>query len=293
MTAPVIRKGFAGPVGEHPLVKLVISGMRTKAKIYRNNQRLFAGDVAFCPRKAVMYHKIDPDLEVETSASGKLYMGIGSAVHEQVTTSLYEQGMLLFKEYRIPNLSLGLGGYVDAIIWLNDRVRGVEIKTCGKLPDAIKPEHRQQAMTYQAVTGIKMCVMYVSRNVADYSGKIQMRVFELDATQEQLDNALASVAVAYFFSEAGVLPRIPAHITSEKDCTFCPFQSVCWKGAEAPVPLPTAEVREALMAKVTNRVAELKAEAQNRTNGVLQHISLHGTKYAAEKLGGKDWSTIL
>jgi hypothetical protein len=277
----------------HPLVYSIIDGMRTRAFIHRDRSRLFAGDVGRCPRKAVLHHHIPADTEVETSASGKLYMSIGSAVHAQVSDSLHNKKMLLFKEFRIPNLDLSLGGYVDDVIFMAGKVRNLEIKTCGKLPDEIKFDHRQQALMYEAVTGIKGILLYVSRSVATWDGKIQMKAIELNSTPEELEQSLASAAIAHYFSAAGLMPRIPSYFTSESDCTYCPFARICWGEDAAPLPMATPVEREALMTKVQTKVAELKERTPQRRNGVLKHIAENGGEIAREILSAGDWSTMV
>lgn len=291
MTVPIVRKGWSG--GDHQLVSTIIQGMRTREGLHRDRARLFAGDVAHCPRKAVLHHHIDADTKVETAASGKLYMAIGSAVHAQVTDSLFAQGLLLFKEYRIPDLGLSLGGYVDAVVLFDGKVRNVEIKTCGRLPTEAKLEHRHQALMYEAVTGFLSIVLYVSRTVASWDGKVQMRAIELNATPEERDQVIRSAATAHYYSAAGVMPLIPSYLKSKADCTYCPFGEICWGSVNAPISQPSLPQRELLNEQVARHVEAVKRNSTERTNGILNHILLHGTVHAKRVLDDTEWSGLL
>lgn len=288
---PIVRKGWTG--GDHSLVTTIIQGMRTHEGIHRDRARLFAGDVAHCPRKAVLHHQVDTDTKVESVASSKLYMAIGSAVHEKVTDSLYAQGLLLFKEYRIPDLGLSLGGYVDAIVLFNGKIRNVEIKTCGRLPNEPKLEHKHQALMYETVTGFRSIVLYVSRSVASWDGKVQMRALELNATPAERDQVLASAATAHYYSAAGVLPPIPSYLRSKVDCNYCPFAEICWGPVPSPSNPPTPAQRELLAEQVARHVEAMRRNSAERTNGILIHLAAHGTPHAKKLLTDTDWSELI
>lgn len=287
-----IRRGLSADSFMHPLTKAINEGLRTQEPIHRDRLRLFASDAGRCARKAVLHNLVDPEIRVTTSAAGKFYMGMGSAVHEKVTDAFFKQDILLFKELRIPRLDLNLGGFIDAVVFIDDHVGAVEIKTCGKLPGEIKPDHRSQALVYHAVTGFKTYVIYVSRNVASWDGKLQIQVLDLIPQPGEVEATLSSIAIAHLFGSAGVVPNKPARFTSADDCSFCPFVNMCWGSADMPGRSPSSEERVALIEQVAQRVSALIESTPQRRNGILKHIQNHGTEFATELLSTKPWNEI-
>lgn len=293
MTKPIIRVGKT-LASRHPLEESIIRGLTTHDPVFRDRSRLHAGDVAWCPRRAVLYHYVSPADYTDGDAPGKFYMSIGNAIHGVVTTAMFAQQLLLFKEYKIPEMGLGLGGKIDAIVLLDDKIRIVEIKSCGsQLPKKVKPEHRAQASVYSVVTGIPALVLYVSRSVADWSGRVQMVVLDCNLSDEDLKHSLMSVILASLYSKAKVLPRIPAHITSEDQCKYCPFAEGCWADSPLPLDAPDPAARVALVKQGSTGLARLWADREARTHGVLKFIQDNGTTWAKAKLAKLDWDDAI
>ena len=233
----VIRKGK--PFEDESITSLINKGLTASSRLHRKN--LYASDAAYCPRKASIIVNLPDEYESPTSSSGKLYMAIGSAVHEQIQTGLRNAGALLAAEYRIDELGINLGGYIDAIFCLNDVPRILEIKTCGNLPSRPKPEHVSQAITYSLITGIpKPILYYVSRSVAGWDGKLITRTFELEPSPDEYFLIALNLYRAQHYGRAQRLAEIPAHIKNSSTCGFCPFKNMCWGGGEPfPIDLPS------------------------------------------------------
>lgn len=236
----------------------VVTALTTKSNIKRRN--LYGADAANCPRKASIIMNLPADHETEFSASGALYMAIGSAVHETLQSALKKSGVLLVSEYRISGFGISLGGYVDAIIMLNGRPRILEIKTCGNtLPAKPKPEHVVQAQTYALVTGIlDPIILYVSRSVAGYDGKIISRQFDIDSDRDTLSLIATRLFRSQYYAEAKVLADIPSHIANSRDCGFCAFTEMCWT---SHVPYPIDPPSKEQKAELELRVAESAQKA--------------------------------
>jgi CRISPR/Cas system-associated exonuclease Cas4 (RecB family) len=238
----VVRKGK--PFEDESITSLITKGLESNERLRRKN--LYASDAAYCPRKSSIIVNIPEEYKVITSSSGKLYMAIGSAVHEKIQLGLRNAGALIASEFRIDGLGISLGGYIDAIIRLNDEPRVLEIKTCGNLPSKPKPEHVSQALTYSLVTGIPKPIMYyVSRSVAGWDGKLITRTFELEPSRQEYFVVAQNLYPPQYYSQAQRLAEIPAHIRTAANCGFCPFKNMCWGGGE-PFQIDLPSYRERL-----------------------------------------------
>lgn len=254
--------------------------------------RLYASQAAVCPRQATL-SSTRQDQEVTTPASASYY-ALGNAIEELILGALRREGALLYPQYRLPDVDLNLGGYVDGIVLVGGRVHVLEVKSCGELPSEPKLEHRAQAMVYAAITGLPPIVFYFSRTVAGYGGDLKTREFALSPSSDELRATLYQVAYAREAIDAGVIPEIPTHFASDKDCGYCPWKSHCWSGEPLPRPVVSPEQHVDLVARASARVAGLMdpEHVTRRRNGVLRHIARHGTDEAREALAG-DWSTLL
>ncbi len=273
--------------------KSIIKSLEQNFDINRKN-RLHAGDAGFCARQSVLNASyIGPG---KNDAKSMLYMRIGSAVHELIQQSLYDSGALLFKEYKLIDININMGGYVDAIVFLEGRIMILEFKTAGTtLPSEIKDGHRQQATLYSTVTGLEAQVVYVSRNVASYDGKVLIKAIPLSLTKQMASDVMFSAAYSHFALGMGVVGPIPANM-SEPKCGYCGYKQFCWNHGEVPNGLKLAknsENREII--KLANEVVEEMVDEKKmdeRRTSLLNFLSKNGTENAKKILVGKDWSTM-
>src|SRR5690606_33434459 len=100
--------------GGDTISKLVVRGM-SKINQRQRNGRLYASDAGFCARQTALQADRD-DYEVQTAAT-TAYYAIGVTIEDLVLNGLYESGALLFKGYKLPDIGLNLGGYIDAIVF--------------------------------------------------------------------------------------------------------------------------------------------------------------------------------
>lgn len=254
--------------------------------------RLYASSVGYCARRgAFQATSREPNV---ISASGRVYMHIGEKVEDLVVLSLEKEGVLLFTQYALPDIGLNLGGKIDGIVFINGKIRALEIKTCGKLPNIQKPEHRAQALLYEAVTGIPSSVLYLSRNVANYRGELQVIDIQSNPTKDELRNVIYNTALAYYSIRAGVAPSKPVSFT-ESNCRYCSFKPVCWSHGEPPMPFPDPEQLVKISRKALRKTNELMdpEAVKKRRHGVLKFISKFGNANAKKVLKGTDWNMML
>lgn len=295
---------FSEEVDDFPLITTgnpfthgqTVSGMirRGLSSIEENDRdgRIYASQAAVCARQAVL-SSTRHDHQVQTAANSTYY-ALGNAIEDLVMKGLMKEGALFFREFRLPDVGLNLGGYIDGIIMVGGRIRVLEVKSCGELPAHPKLEHQAQAMVYSAITGLPPTLLYFSRSVADFSGTLKIREFALTPSIDEVKSTLFQVAYAREAIDAGIIPEIPAHFTGEKNCGWCPWKSHCWNGEPLPRPVVSPDQHVDLVTKAKARVDALTDPdaMTRRRNGVLRHVSKHGYDAAKEALAG-DWSTFL
>lgn len=265
----VIRVG--NPLSKSSLTKDVIRGLQNTVKLKRTH--LYASDAGYCHRKASLIVNCSPDLTDTVEAAGALYMSVGSAIHNTLAKALKRAGTLLGEEVRVEGFGVGLGGYIDLVASVDSEPTVIEVKTCGALPSRPKPWHYEQAMVYSLVTGIRNpVVLYVSRNVADYSGKLIMQPLTIEATQDDYRVIANRLLMSYHYSQAGLLGPMPYHINSERDCGFCPFKAICWGSEPSPIPHATPLQNEKLAVKVKKEAEELLNGMEARREAFLAKL---------------------
>lgn len=216
-----------------PLISLLTAGL---SDVYpMKKKRAHAKDASFCPRRSAFLIHIDESFTASVSPASSFYMSIGTAVHETLCRGYKKAGVLLYEELRMHELGLNIGGYIDAIIMI-DEPRVVEFKTCGKLPEAPKPDHVAQASLYALASGLlNPRLLYLSRNVAAFGGELSIREFEIPTTFESMRKMAKSLAVGYYSSLIGYAPPIPEGLSKSK-CLYCQFTDVCFAGAKSHLP---------------------------------------------------------
>jgi len=286
MTSP-IKKG--NPFKPNRLESIVLKGLGDVVELRREAGRFHCGDVGSCQRRAVKY--LVTERRDAISPSSMAYMTIGSAVHEMVTDALFKSNRLLFKEYKIPPMEEpDLRGMVDAIIFgPDDKIGGLEIKTCGNLPPRPREEHEIQTLLYSALTGFDFHILYLSRKVAGYDGKLMLRSFEVEADDGVLHNAMTRACLAHYAYMDGLLPEIPPTFTRDKDCRFCPFADECWDAVEEDLPTATSKQMNSLYTQAELRAREIIDQREDKRVGILKHIERYATPEVQKKLRTISW----
>lgn len=300
MTA-AIRKGnpFAA---RNSLETVIAHGLSTSQSARRSRVRFHASSGGHCARRNVLH--ITQSQSVAFDAAAQLYTKIGSTIHSAFQDALFKEDALLFSEYHLPEIeTLKLGGYVDAIAVLEqNKVYGLEFKSCGKVPIAVSEEHYKQALIYGAVTGLPMIVLYMARSVAGWDRQLHLKSFKLAPTDAEYCDVLTILALSTLAAAANQTPPIPARFASQKDCGYCPFKSTCWPlaGALAPAtppdapawPTMDAATYAEMFAKAHVIATDLVATRDRRRNGVLKHLAKNGTPTARRLLQITEWDTL-
>ena len=273
------------------LEHLIKKGMTEVAK-YDRRGRIYASGAAFCPRQTV-FGSILTSTEIQSAAS-KGYMSIGSAIEEMITDALYKSDALLFKQYRLPDMGLDMGGYIDAIVWSDSKIRALEIKSCSSIPSKPKPEHIAQALTYSSAIGMPISILYFSRSVANYNGELQMREFQLEFSNESMVSILFNICFSRLCITNNVAPPKPEG-WNQKECGYCPFIPICWEGEDVPMDVLSGDERVKLMKRAKDMAENLASNEQVkiRRTGVLNFLEKNGSDFAKKLLKGSNWDELV
>jgi len=204
---------------------------------------------------------------------------------------LHKSKQLIFKEFKLPPTEdPSIRGIIDAIFFgPSDKILAMEVKSCGNLPAKPQLAHEMQALLYSALVGLDIVVLYVSRKVAGYDGKLMLKSFDIEATEEILVHALTQPCLAYFAYQDEVLPPIPAGFKDEKDCRFCPFIEECWGDDEEELPEANEDLLDELYDLATGRAEELYDFRGDRRNGILKHIQRNASPEIRHRLKSASW----
>lgn len=285
--------------------KMIRKGLTTVEKVSRTSSeeemakygrkhswRLYGTDAAYCPRKAVLYGA--EERVHETRPEGKMYMALGTAAEDVLVDGFHNSGMLLWKQYRVPEGEINVGGKVDIIAFL-EYVFGVEVKTCEKVPDQPKPEHEAQALLYSLLLGIPFKLLYQSRKVVRSvpGGRVELDfgLLDVDTSHERLWATAVGLARSYVYSLERLLPERPSHFTKTGNCTYCPFKQMCYGSEPFPIPVPGPGVREDVEARVRQLATLLMDQRPSKKIGMLKFLQENNER-ARAVLEGADWSKI-
>lgn len=277
------------------LLDVITDGLR-KSEMQDYDGRIHASSSGYCPRRGALEATYKGVRSYE--ATSALYFKMGIALEDVILDSLDNKKRLLFRQYHLPEIGINLGGKVDGIVIHNGKLHCLEIKSCGAtLPSKPDDEHLSQINIYSSVTGLPGLLLYVSRSVQHYSGELKLKLFDLGFSVD-MSKSLHNSAVAYFASKNLLLPEIPSYITSEKDCGYCPFKSICWQGEldkstlDPMIEIEKTQINLAADEFINNLMSI--PEITKRRNGVLKFLSEHGNKTAKHTLQpDEDWQTWL
>jgi hypothetical protein len=263
--------------------------MKSRYSLHRPDNKFYASDAAYCPRRAVKF--LATGRMGEGTPASMMYMKMGNAIHNVVTDALHSANVLVFKEFRLPpSENPDIRGLIDAIIFAAPAgIIGLEIKSCGSLPSKPKDDHLAQATVYSALSGLDIQIVYVSRKVAGYDGKLMIKSFDLDLAPSDMMRALSKICLGHYASAEGLLPPIPLGFQKERDCVFCPFADECFDGEPEALPTAFGEKLERLTDKADARAMEILDDRVSRRNGILKHIQRYVSEDVAKRLEETEW----
>lgn len=274
----------------------ILAGM-TKTREINQHGRLYASSSGLCARQTTLQANfVGTEIQApETTA----YFKTGIAVEEIVLDALYAKNQLVFRDFKLPEVGLNIGGKIDGFSRINDEpIYGLEIKSCGStIPSSPKKEHLAQAILYSAISGFPFKVVYFSRSVADKDNNILLRSFNLDFNWLDRYQTLYQAVLGYYGSKYQVMPKISQFIEKPLDCGFCRFKAICWENQASFLPgIETLDLKEQsaiydLAEQTTTELMQIE-NVEQRRNGILKHMSIAGNEYARKLLKG-DWNLLL
>lgn len=215
-----IKRG--NPTGKTDLTVQIADGLVRTASVEKKS--IHGSDAAFCSRKSALHLAIDAPELLPLDPQSTLYFAIGNAVHDSLRDALRKSGVLLGNEIRIEH---GLiRGYIDDIVVSSEtgKAKILDIKTCGRMPTKIKPEHEGQLLCYALLTGVEEAsIIYVSRNVADYNG-LMIKELRAPVTAHSMQRIARVVAESIVSTAYTIVPPKPDYRPTREGCGWCPFK---------------------------------------------------------------------
>lgn len=285
---------------ETDLLFVIQEGLKSDRKWIDQKGRLYASTSGFCPRQTAL--SITYSAFQEDSAATTEYFKLGIAIEDTNIQALRKQNKLLFSQYELPDIGLNLGGKVDGVYCLDDQhIKLLEIKSCGDLPDKPYPEHIAQASIYSAICGLPITLLYSSRNVAEYSGELLKRKFEISFDDVYLRPYVFNMVYGKYCAEAGYMPNKPIELNKEYKCGFCRFKPICWHDKPShlkPFDSTDESMRIAdfyVMERASDKTDEIldMDNVISRRNGILKHLYLYGSDFAHKLLDSIEWKNVV
>lgn len=208
-------------------------GVLTETGTPKVRPHLYGADAGLCARRNVLLAH-NTWLATEVSASSNAYMSIGVALEDMLARGLNNKERLYAQNLWLQEIpELKIRGKIDLVILDHtDQLALIEVKTCGKLPDAPRPTHLAQIQTYAAVSGLHNAYLtYISRNVRDTFGpELALRTFPVSCTEAELTSRLHTAVLSELCSAQHALPPKPAHFRKHTECHYCEFRDYsCWE----------------------------------------------------------------
>jgi hypothetical protein len=273
----------------------VVRGMSSSDDRERNG-RLWASDVGLCEKRAVLNATKENGISIAT-ATNNAYFKLGIEIEEIVLDALFKKDKLLYKDYRLPDIGLNLGGRIDGIVFVGGKIRVLEVKSCGAMPSKPKPTHAAQAAVYAAITGLPATVLYFSRNVAKFDGKLLIDEFDLEPDETKKREVIFRIVYSQLAVDEKIIPNKPLSITSKGSCGYCNYTNDCWGEDEINYHYPKVTPKQhlELLDKSNAFTDKLLAtrEVEKRRNGVLNFIKINGNEYAKKVLTSSNWKDLL
>lgn len=213
----------------------------------RRSNNVHVGD-CYCSRKAT-YNTLITDKS--KTLSSELFFSQAIAVEKVLLDTLENENIVVDQQMKTSIKDLAINGYCDAIALWEKELRIIEVKSCSILPESAAYSHERQALAYSALFAIpRFDVVYMTRNLANTSSKISIRIFSQRVDIKLWDSALTRMIAAALFKEKQLSP--PLHKSFPPAlCGFCDYKKICWKNLEAPLlPIPSDEQRNEIFARV-------------------------------------------
>lgn len=278
---------------------LVNRAFRTKKQVVTIRDNMRASSAGYCTRLNTLtplYDKFNEGKteDVTPDAALALYAKIGEAMHEYYQSVFFHSDVLLFKEFKLPQLEeLNLTGRIDAIIILDGRITGVEIKSCGtRIPSSIETKHKAQAMIYSAITGLPFIVLYSSREVKEHYLDTDLKARTFPVLMDSMDTYLVMRNLfysRYLMNKRQLAPDPFGYVASI--CRKCDLRRICKSILMSEDA--TEEMQKEAMEWAENKAKEFIANTPHRRNGILKHIVKEGVQSTVKKYMMGSWQELI
>lgn len=278
---------------------LINRAFRSKKQIVQKRDNMRVSSAGYCTRLNTLvplHEKFNGDKseDVQPDAGLALYAAIGESMHEFYQSVFYHAGVLLFKEFKLPDLGeLNLTGRIDAIIILDGKITGVEIKSCGsRIPSSIKTKHKAQAQIYSAVTGLPFIVLYSSREVKEHylDEDLKARTFPVLMDKQDTFNVIENLFFSRYLMDRKLLAPDPFGYMASI-CHECELKRIC-----KVIPVnedATEEEIEKAKEYAAIKSQEFIEQTPQRRNGILKHIVKNGVQSIVQKHLTGSWDDLI
>lgn len=282
-------------VGKDTLKGLIINGLIEKEVVDRNG-RLYASDSGLCELKGAISSNFNGTKT--NSAEMQFFVESGKTTESVVLRGLDNSGSLLFSDYKTPDIGINLGGYVDGIVYLNDKIWVMEVKEVGNIPLSPNKTHEAQAMIYCAILGLPTLICYVDRKYSGFPKGLIQQTYELDDSYQNRFKFLNRAVKSHLYGKNKLYPQKPSYML-KSHCGWCDYKNMCWGDVSTPEKWVGKDFKLATPSQVIQIEKEAneltkqllnKDVARNRLTGVLNHIEKNGRDNAKRVLTNQDWS---
>lgn len=258
MVSEFIKTG--NPIGKTDLIGQIAKALGKETRLFKTS--IHGADAAFCSRKSVLHLALSSSEVVTSGPEAALYFSIGNAVHDTIGKAFRSAGVLIATEVSVEYDQVR--GYIDNIIVSAEtgELKIIDIKTCGALPAKIKPGQNEQLLAYALLTGItEASILYVSRNVANFSGLL-IKEIQAPINSISMQKVARIVAESLVYAHHQIVPPMPEYHSTRMGCGWCPFkENGCYTVDEGIKPLSTAYFY--------GEVEELEAEVVKKASALL------------------------
>lgn len=274
---------------QNSVESIILRSMRTNDTPWvRPN--LYGSSAGKCQRENFLSAQEKPlgDILSTMTPASYLYMGIGDGIEKALVNGLTNADRLFGDNVYLPVSNPVVRGKMD-IVFLDgdDNIALGEIKSCGNLPMAPKPDHLAQATTYASISGHNnVHVIYVSRSVVNKDGSVAIKAFKVDTSEAILRKNMQIIVESGTAIKSGFIPPIPEHM-HKSACYFCQYKdSYCWgpNASDGRFQRLPADQVEANVIELNSLVEAMWAGRRERYLDHLESLGREDRVKSSEKL---------
>lgn len=259
--------------------------------------RLYVSDSTLCEKKAVLASN---ELTYESDGFKSFYTEQGKTAERVALTGLDNSGLLMFADYKTPDIGINIGGKIDAIVYYKERVQILEIKQIGSLPVSPIKDHIAQTVFYSALLGLPAILLYLDRKIEGFNTGLLRREFVMDTSFENRRKYLERAVKGYLYNKEKLIPLKPDYM-KKSYCTRCDYQEKCWGKdedyslwLEQGFSFASFENSVDIQKTCDTMILALLNETvlRDRTTGVLNYLQKYSTRKITKEVLGGSWDSF-